>query len=140
MMQGRGGLWRLFIQWHRNCPSWRCWAAAWQGCASFTTRAMIVPRGDTMALDQHLGDAAAEFARRHAATYGKDFRDGADDLHPHEPEHASPALPTAIHLIYEGDSGEQTERVVTLLTAWRTGEIVYFKGRCHLRRAIRTFR
>jgi hypothetical protein len=93
-----------------------------------------------MGLDQNLSDAAANFARRHATIFGKVFRDGADDEHPHEPEHAAPALPTAIHLIYEGDSGETTERVITLLTAWRTGPVVYFKGRCHLRRALRIFR
>jgi hypothetical protein len=93
-----------------------------------------------MGLDQYLGDAAADFARRHAANYGKGFRDGVDDVHPHEPADAALALPAAVHLVYRGDSGEVTERVVTILTAWRTDLVVYFKARCHLRRALRTFR
>jgi hypothetical protein len=104
------------------------------------TRKDGVGRGKEMGLDQHLSDAAADFARRHAGVYGKGFRDGDDDAYPHEPAHSTPALPAAVHLVYEGDSGEVTERVVTLLTAWRTDEIVYFKARCHLRRALRTFR
>jgi hypothetical protein len=93
-----------------------------------------------MTLDRHLGDAAAEFAKRRAAIFGKGFLDGEDDDHPPELDGASPALPTTIHLVYERSSGERTERVVTLLSAWRTDEVVYFKARCHLRRALRTFR
>jgi len=93
-----------------------------------------------MTIDYHLAEAAADLAHRHASRYGKGVRDGADDEHPSEPLDATPALPTAVHLVYRGSSGETTERVVTLLTAWRHEAIVYFRGRCHLRRAIRTFR
>jgi hypothetical protein len=93
-----------------------------------------------MGLDHNLAQAAAEFARRRAGAYGKAFRDGGDDEHPLPPIDASPALPTAVHLIYRASNGEVTERVVTLLSAWRTNEIIYFCGRCHLRKALRTFR
>jgi hypothetical protein len=93
-----------------------------------------------MALDYQLAEAAADLAHRHAARLGKAIRDGADDQHPEAPLDAAPALPTAVHLVYEGSSREVTERVVTLLKAWRHNGFVYFSGRCHLRKAIRTFR
>jgi hypothetical protein len=93
-----------------------------------------------MSLHQQLDQAAAEQALRRAAVYGKAFRDGLDDEGVAEPLGAAEVLPTDVHLNYEGSNGECTERVVTLLTAWRTNEILYFRGRCHMRRAMRTFR
>ena len=93
-----------------------------------------------MALDHDLAEAAAEFAHRQAAHYGKSIRDGVDDEHPDAPGSAAPMLPTAVHLVYRGSSGESTERVVTLLKAWRHDAVIYFSGRCHLRKAVRTFR
>lgn len=92
-----------------------------------------------MDFEHQLNEAASTQAQRLAARYGLGFRDGPDGVQAPEPADAAPALPTAIHLIYESADGD-SERVVTLLSAWRTGEIVYFKGRCHLKRAIRTFR
>jgi hypothetical protein len=93
-----------------------------------------------MALNQQLDQAAAYQALRRAAVYGRAFRDGLDDEAEAEPVSAAEVLPTDLHLTYEGSDGEYTERVVTLLTAWRTNEVVYFRGRCHMRRAMRTFR
>jgi len=92
-----------------------------------------------MAFENRLNEVATAHARTLAARYGRHLRDGPDGVEALEPADTSPALPTAIHVVYEASDGDSA-RVVTLLSAWRTGEIVYFKGRCHLRRAIRTFR
>lgn len=92
-----------------------------------------------MNFEDQLSEAACAQAELLAGRHGRGFRDGPDGDEIPESTEATPALPTAIHLVYEGSEGD-SERVVTLLTAWRTGDVVYFKARCHLRRAIRTFR
>lgn len=58
----------------------------------------------------------------------------ADDVDSHL------ALPTAVAIDYVGGEGSESRRIVTLIRIWRTAGIVRFQGRCHLRRAVRTFR
>lgn len=93
-----------------------------------------------MDLHQHLDAVAADLAQRQATNLGRPIRDGRDDDLQPPPSGTSPALPTALHIAYRSSSGDISHRVITLLCAWRADDLTYFQGRCHLRRAIRTFR
>ncbi|CAN7642863.1 hypothetical protein LJR219_005046 [Phenylobacterium sp. LjRoot219] len=92
-----------------------------------------------MNFEFRVAEAAVEQAQGLAARYGRSLQDAPDDTDLAEPAEATPVLPTAVHIVYKGSAGDSA-RVVTLLSAWRTDEFVYFRGRCHLRRAVRTFR
>jgi len=82
--------------------------------------------------------ADARAARLAEALGRRQGGEGDESIEP--PARAAPAIPTAVHLVYESSGGDTSERVVTLLSAWETDGAVYFSGRCHLRQAQRTFR
>lgn len=81
---------------------------------------------------------AAEAAESSARKLGRAFVDGGDD-----PEVAEPAgdlaLPAAVFIRYGAVAGE-SQRAVTLLKIWRAEDGLFFRGQCHLRRGLRTFR
>jgi hypothetical protein len=52
----------------------------------------------------------------------------------------SAVMPTVIHILYETAAGDDSERAVTLQSVWREGGKVYFRGFCHLRGELRSFR
>lgn len=93
-----------------------------------------------MDLHQQLDAVAADLAQRQAVNLGRKIEDGRDDDLQQPPSGTAPALPTALHIAYRSSSGDISHRVITLLCAWQAGELTYFQGRCHLRRAVRTFR
>lgn len=93
-----------------------------------------------MDIHQHLDAVAADRAERQAAILGHSVQDGRDDDQQPRPSDAAPALPTTLHIAYRSSSGDISHRVITLLCAWQADDLTYFQGRCHLRRAIRTFR
>ncbi len=93
-----------------------------------------------MDLHQHLDAVAADLAQRQAANLGHKIQDGRDDDLQPPPSGTAPALPTALHIAYRSTSGDISRRVITLLCAWQADDLTYFQGRCHLRRAVRTFR
>ena len=92
-----------------------------------------------MALSADVAQAAAEFASRQAAKFGRRMGGGArDEVIIPFPDDTS-ALPTTIFIKYDCD-GEVSERVLDVIKIWRTNDVVYVSGHCHLRRAYRMFR